>query len=67
MNKLEKILGNQIYPNRRTGNILQEIANSEFNKNQLIECNSLFSTLVDCYNYGIIEGKRQERARHKKL
>lgn len=66
MNKLEKILGKQFYPNRSVYCILKEIANTEFNKRQRTEFGELSSTLVDCYQYGIIEGKRQERARRKK-
>lgn len=59
---LIKMLEEQYIPGNQ--HELLDIANIEFNKASSNVSGLLF-TAIDCYNYGIIIGKRQERAKHK--
>ncbi|PJI08317.1 MULTISPECIES: hypothetical protein [Clostridium] len=62
--KLSKILKEQIYPKNNILDTLISIFNTEYNKRQR-KCGGVLSTIVDCYQYGVVMGKRQERAKHK--
>lgn len=60
-----KIIIKQLYPDDSIIKTLCDIANTDFNKQQL-DSGGILSTMIDAYNYGVINGKRQERAMHKK-